>query len=119
ERLLLVIESAHVRRWLSLPLRAQRGDHQLHAADVGDVLAQGQVPVQVHVVDRDVPVVLLRHARGTMLVRLGDARRPPLPEVSVAVELAALIVEAVRPLVTHPHAETYAIGGLRRLRYND
>ena len=67
-------------------------------AEVADVFAQGERTVDVHPLDRGIAVVLLDQycrARG----ELGPGRiRPPVPQDTVRVELAALIVEAVTEL---------------------
>src|SRR5207253_331988 len=98
-----------------LSVRAERRERELQAADVRDVLAERQLPVDVHLVRRDVLVVLVRHAGGALLVGVGHLGRPPLAQVAVAVVLPAAVVESVGQLVTHHQpgpTEIRRVGGL-------
>jgi hypothetical protein len=79
----------------------QRHPREADAAVVGHVLAERQLAVQLHVVDRRVAAVLLVDAGGALLERLAVGRRPPLAHVAGRVEAASLVVEPVRQLVAH------------------
>ena len=93
------------------PVRLER---DREAAEVADVLADGQ---------RAVDVVLGQPGRGQRVVlvdqRLGAAlelgpvvRLPPVGEVAVAVVLAALVVEAVADLVPDHRADAAVVRGV-------
>ncbi len=69
------------------------------AAEVGDVLAQRQLAVDVNGVDGDELVELIHHPLRLRGVVLGIRRGPPVVQVALAVELPALVVESVRHLV--------------------
>src|ERR1051326_5909342 len=74
---------------------------QLEPALVGDVLTQGELAVDVLISRRDVRIELPYQARGTLGEGLRDRGAPPVAQVSAAVELPSLVVEAVRELVAH------------------
>src|SRR5690606_41948258 len=65
------------------------GDGQ--AAEVGDVLAQRQLALDVQAVDRLVVVELSNQLGGTRLEALAVGLLPPVGEVAGGVELAALV----------------------------
>ncbi len=77
-----------------------RHQRQPHAAVVADVLSERQLPVDVRVAGDDVAGILIRDAGGALVERLAVGRRPPVAQVALAVELAPLVVEPVRQLVT-------------------
>src|SRR5271156_2308333 len=66
------------------------------SAEVGYVLAAGQLGVDVDVVDDDVPRVLLALAVDAILEGFCVLGCPPVLEVALSVELAAFVIEAVR-----------------------
>ena len=88
----------------------------LEAAVVGDVLALRHlaVDVQADVVEL-VGRVLVDDALGALAERLHRHVVPPLLEVAVAVELAALVVEAVRDLVADDDADAAVVERLGEL----
>ena len=69
----------------------------------------------MHLVRRDVLVVLVRHAGGALLVGVGHLGRPPFAQVAVAVVLPAAVVESVGQLVTHHQSRAAEIRRVRRL----
>ena len=81
------------------------------SGDVGDVLAQRLLAVDVQAGQRLVGVVLRRQLlRGRLEVRL-VGRRPPVGQLAAGVELGAGIVEAVADLVTDHGADRAVVGG--------
>ena len=88
--------------------RARPGEigHQreAQAAVVGGVLAERQPAVDVRVAGDRVAGILIGDAGGALFVGLAVGGRPPVAQVALAVELAALIVEAVRQLVADHRA---------------
>src|SRR5260370_3345285 len=56
--------------------------------------------------------VLVGNAFAALVVLFGVFGRPPIAEVAVSVELAALIVESVREFVTDNHADGAIIYGI-------
>ena len=72
---------------------------ELEPADVGDVLAQGKLAVQLQVVDRDIAAVLLLDTRRALAVAPCVVGPPPVAQVSFRVVLAAVIVEAIPPCI--------------------
>src|SRR5260370_6491509 len=56
--------------------------------------------------------VLVGNAFAALVVLFGVCGRPPIAEVAVSVELAALIVESVREFVTDNHADGAIIYGI-------
>src|SRR5262249_2461904 len=103
---LLGCEAVH----LVLDLRARPGEigdeREAHAAVVRRVLAGREAAVDVRVGRDRIARVLIGHARGALFIRVRIGRRPPVAQVAVTVELAPLIVEAVRELVAD-----YGAGG--------
>ena len=73
-------------------------------AVVGDVLAEGELAVELHLArDRAVARVLVDEAPRALLELGGVSLRPPVLQAAVRRELAALVVEAVGELVAdHP-----------------
>ena len=104
---------------LAAALLAQRLQGHLQAANVGDVLAQRQVSVQLRVVHRGVRVVLLGHAFGALVERVAYVLRPPFVQVAVPVELPALIVEAVGQLMAGDHSQAAVVRRLRSSRLEE
>src|SRR6185503_14795384 len=117
EEALLRGEAVDVHARLALQGLLERAERHAGAAVVGGVLAQGEAAVQV-----DVPVdgILDGHE---LVVLLGDAvralleggevlRRPPVLEVALGVELAALVVEPVRVFVPDHDADPSEVHGI-------
>ncbi len=88
----------------------QRHPGQPQAAVVRGVLAQGELAVHVQIIHGYESVVLIHHAIGTLLESLGIVGGPPVLQIALRVELAALIVEAVRQLVAHDGADVAVVG---------
>src|SRR5215472_12801393 len=70
-------------------------------AQVCDVLALGELAVDLDVVDDDVLGILIDHALAALLELLGIVLAPPVAQITLGVELAALVVEAVGEFVTN------------------
>ena len=69
-------------------------------------------PVQVHVVDGHVCVVLLHDSLGASPELGGVLGGPPLAQAALGVELAALVVEAVRDLVPDHRSDGAVVHGV-------
>jgi hypothetical protein len=89
------------------------GDRQ--ARVVGDVLAQGQLAVDVVARQRLEGVVLLDQHRGLGLEVLVVGLGPPVAQVAVAVVLGALVVEAVADLVADHGADAAVVDRVVRV----
>ena len=68
-------------------------------AVVGGILAERQLAVHLDVVHRGEVRILVDDAGGPLLEAFGVGGRPPVLQVALRVELAPLVVEAVRQLV--------------------
>src|SRR5260370_32748927 len=68
---------------------------QEQTAEVGHVLAQGELAVDLDVVDDGIAAVLLLDAVRPRLELARIPRPPPVAQVAAVVELTALVVEAV------------------------
>src|SRR5580704_4625313 len=69
------------------------------AAKISDVFAHRQSAVDVHVVDAHVAGILVADTLRSLIEFFAIGVRPPIFQVAVGVELAALIVESVRQFV--------------------
>ena len=83
---------------LGIFLPREIGEQQ--PAEVGNILAQRQLAVDLDVVDDCVCRILVRDATGALLEFFSVVLGPPVAQVSLCVELAAFIVEAVSQFVT-------------------
>ncbi len=79
------------------------GDHQ--PREIGDVLAQCQLAVDVHARQRLIGVVLLGKRRGARVEILAVCLGPPVLQHAIAIIFRALIVEAVADLVADGGAD--------------
>src|SRR5215510_7908154 len=86
-------------------------EREPQAAVVRGVFTEGQPAVDMGVARYGIAGVLIRHAGRALLVRLAVSRRPPVAQVAFAVELAPLIVESVRQLVTDDCAGGAVVDG--------
>src|SRR5207237_10110478 len=85
----------------------------LEAAQVGDVLAQGEAAVYVGgAVHHGVGVELGRDAARAVLKALRVVRGPPVAQVALGGELAALVVDAVGHLVADHGAHAAVVHGV-------
>ena len=94
---------------------APRHVGQHGSAEVGDVLSARQLAVDLDVVHHRVPGVLVAHAVHFLLEALGVVVSPPIPQVSLGVELAPLVVEAVGQLVADGGTGVSVVRGLVQL----
>src|SRR5450759_3605454 len=84
---------------LALERVLKRHESDAQTAVIGGVFAQRQAAVQLDVVDRGEAGIFVGDAGGA-LVELGAVGRgPPVAQIAVAIELAALVVEPVSHLV--------------------
>ncbi len=72
---------------------------QQGTAQVGHILAQRELRIDLDVVDHGVVRILIGNALRALLKLLGIVFGPPVLQVSLGVELAALVIEAMRELV--------------------
>ena len=86
------------------------GDGQ--ARKVGDVLAQRQLAVDEHALDRAVAIVLVDELGRARIEILAVVRRPPILQHALGVVFAALIVEAVADLMADHRADAAIIHGV-------
>src|SRR6266851_9821249 len=82
------------------------------SAEVGYVFSAGELAVDVDVVDDDVGGELVAEAVDAVLEAFGVVLRPPVLEVALGVELAALVVEGVGELVADGGAGVAVVGGV-------
>ena len=64
-------------------------------AQVGDIFAEGERAVDVHVIDHHILTVLILHALGAGVELLAILFCPPVAEIALGIELAAFVVEGV------------------------
>src|ERR1700722_18085049 len=80
------------------------------SAKIGDVFPLRELAVDLYVVHDDVLCVLIHHALRAGLEALVVPCSPPILQVALSVELAALIVEAVSQLVTNGSTRVAIVG---------
>src|SRR5258706_910851 len=98
-------ESVALGRNLAAQCIHQRHVRDPHAAVVGRVFAQRELPIQLYVIDGVKTGVLIHDALRAILERLVIYFRPPVAQVALRVILAALIVEAVGQLMPDHRAD--------------
>src|SRR6476659_463646 len=84
------------RRVIARGIGQQRHPCQPKSAIIRGVLAERELAVDVQVVDRDEIAVFVYQAIGTLDESLRVIGGPPVLQVALRVELAALVVEAMR-----------------------
>ena len=99
EEALLGCETVLRRQRLVRGFRLPRQPREHFAAQVRDVLAVGELAVDLDVVDDRVRRELVDDALRAFLEGLGVLLGPPVLEIALGIELAALVVEAVGELV--------------------
>src|SRR5882672_1319389 len=85
-----------------------------HARQVGDVLSERQLSVDVDALERLVLIVLLRERIGPLVEVLPVRLRPPAPKHAEAVVFRALVVEPVADLMTDDRADPAVVGRVVR-----
>src|ERR1041384_4506149 len=86
-------------------LLPQGHERDAQAAVVSRVLAQGKASVEMNVIHSHKGAVLIGDAARALLELLAVFRCPPVGEITLSVEFAALIVKAVRELVADHDAD--------------
>src|SRR6185437_4924800 len=81
------------------------------AAVISDVLTERELAIHVRRIDLDVAVELIDYTLCLFVEPRRIARDPPVAQVAVGVVVAALVVEAVRELVTSPASAERAVVG--------
>src|ERR1700683_4823535 len=83
----------------------------MHAAVIGRVFAEGELAVQMDAIHWSEGGILLDETFGALLKFGGIFRGPPIAQVTLGIELAALIVEPVRQLVPHYRTDGATVHG--------
>ena len=83
---------------------------QPQTAQVSQILAQRELAVEVNARNRLDGVILANHALSAIVELLFVAFGPPIEQVSVLVELAALVIEAVGQLVADGRTHVAVVG---------
>src|SRR6185312_13477961 len=96
----------------------------LQPAIVSRVFAKRQPAVEMNVIHRDKRAIFIGNAACALVEFVAISLRPPVREISFRVELAALIVKAMRELMANDHANAAEVHGIvfplvkeRRLQY--
>ena len=79
---------------------------------VGNILTQGEVTVGMNRVEHDDVVVLFGQNLGPFVKLLGIGRSPPVVQVSVLVELTALVIKPVGHFVADYYPDTTVVDGI-------
>src|SRR5579863_2967800 len=88
---------------------------QNQPAQIGNIFAQGQLPVDLDNVHNHILRILIRDATGALLKRFGILRSPPVAQVAVGIELTAFIVEAVREFMADGASSVAEVGSRVRI----
>src|SRR5712692_6210739 len=99
EEALLRGQAIHWRRLLSSQSAEQRHIPDTHATVVGHVLAEGELAIYLQVIHCGVARILVRDALRTLAKFLLVLFGPPVAQIPLGIELAALIVETVGEFV--------------------
>src|SRR6185437_4144551 len=93
---------------------AQRHQSDVAAAIVRSVLTQSEPAVEVNALQRRELAVLVGDTAGALLEFLAVRIRPPVAEIALGIELAALIVKAVGQFMANDHANAAKVHGFVR-----
>src|SRR5205823_2157933 len=93
-------------------LIGKRHQRQARAAVISGVLALGEQAILLYARLGNLPSVLVRYALAALVVLLGVGRRPPVAQISLGVELAPLVVEAVGDLMADHRAGAPEVNGI-------
>jgi membrane-associated PAP2 superfamily phosphatase len=83
--------------------------HERHAAEIRDTFAEHELAVSVKIITNFVAAELALDATGARFKVLAVLRRPPVAQVSLAIELAAMVVKAVKQLVADDCADAAVV----------
>ena len=97
------------RRAPACSIRKQGHPRKPQAAVVGGVLAERELALHMQVVHSDEAVVFVHPTIRALLEALCVIGRPPILKIALRIELAALVVEAVRELVADDAADVAKI----------
>src|SRR5947209_10419672 len=84
----------------------QRHQCDTRTTIIGGVLAQRQLAVEMYTRNRLESRILVRYTSCALLKLLRIDRGPPVAQIALCIEVAPLIVESVRQLVTDHHPDT-------------
>src|SRR3984893_8528003 len=97
----LLRREASDRRWpLARKLFLQSSEGDVQTAEIRDAFSQHQIAILVQIVLNLVTLELCLHALGALIEVFLVLRRPPIAQISLCIELPALIVEPVRHFMT-------------------
>ena len=82
------------------------------AAIIGGVLPQGELAIQLQIIHRYKTSVLVGNTTGALFKFLPVLLGPPVAQVSLGIELASLVVEAVGQLVPDHCADASEVHGV-------
>src|SRR5581483_10810976 len=91
-------------------VQGHAGDAQ--AAVVGGVLTQGELAVQLYIVDCGETGVLVDDALGTLLKFFGVFLGPPVVQVAVSVIFTSAVIEAMGKFVPNHHPNAAIVHGI-------
>src|SRR5205807_206293 len=87
----------------------ERHQRDAGASIVRGVFSQGEAAIQFQIVDRGKAAVLVGNATGAFLKFLCVFQSPPIAEISLGIELAALIVKTVGEFMANHQADSAKI----------
>src|SRR5690349_3066834 len=93
-------------------LLTQRHQGNVNSAIVRGVFAQCQAAVEVDILYRNELAVFISNAAGALFELLAVLVGPPVGEIAVSSELAALIVKTVSQFVANHHADAAKVHGV-------
>src|SRR5438132_8009974 len=97
-------------------LRLKCHVRQLQSAIVSDVFAQGELTVDFYRIDSVVRRILPHETCCPRLVLLRGLARPPVPDIALAIELVAFVVEGMTQFMAHDRARQPKIHAVIHLR---
>src|SRR5580658_5025690 len=110
EETLLRREALERLQRLPLGILLPRHLSQNHSAQIGDILAESQFPVDLDVIHNYILRILIRDAACTLLERFGIFRSPPVTQIAIGVKLAAFVVEAVGKFMANRRSSIAEVG---------
>src|SRR5207253_3275859 len=93
-------------------LIGKRHQRQARAAIISGVFALGEQAILFYARLGNLLGVLVRDALAALVVLLGVGRRPPVAQISLRIELAPLVVEAVGDFVPDHRAGAAEVNGI-------
>ena len=85
---------------------------QHQAAQVGDIFSQGELAVDLDVIHGYVLRILIGNTIGAFVELLAIFQCPPVAQISVSIELASFVVEAVGEFVSNGGSGVAIVGSV-------